>query len=175
MASVEGFFALGWFGWGQAGAPGWLGAALGLGMALAAFLAMAGIVMTRRSAGQMPKMSGPGMRRRFRRIVVLEVVVLGAGTAALAAAGQYRWVPVWICFGVGVHFLALASALGERALRLLGTLLILVAAAAAVAGLTTRVTLSLITGPGAGLCLLAFGISTVLARRTARRSPSTAS
>ena len=63
--------------------------------------------------------------------------MLGAGTAVLAAAGQYRWVPVWICFGVGVHFLALAPALGEPALRPLGTMLILVAAAAGVAGRLT--------------------------------------
>ena len=68
-------------------------------MALAAVLATAGIIMTRRSAGHMRKMSDPGMRRRFRRIVVPEVVVLGAGAAVLAAAEQYRWA---LCGSVSV-------------------------------------------------------------------------
>ena len=59
------------------------------------------------------------------------------------SAGQYRWIAVWICFGVGVHFFPLASTLDNRSLRLLGAP-------------------STVTGAGAGLCLLAFGVATCL-------------
>jgi hypothetical protein len=47
----------------------------------------------------------------------------------------------------------------------LGALLIAVSAAAQIAGLVSSVAPSTVTGPGAGLCLLAFGLATYLARR----------
>jgi hypothetical protein len=43
--------------------------------------------------------------------VGLEFGLLGVGAAVLGAAGQARWIPVWICAGVGVHFFPLASTL----------------------------------------------------------------
>ena len=87
-----------------------------------------------------------------------------AGAAVLAATGQYRWIAVWICFGVGVHFFPLASTLDNRSLRLLGVLLaaVAVAAAALAAGLASATAPSTVTGAGAGLCLLAFGVATCL-------------
>jgi len=78
---------------------------------------------------------------------------------------------VWICFGVGVHFFPLATTLQNPTLRPLGVLLIAVAAAALVAGLTSAVAPSTVTGVGAGLCLLAFGLATLLAGRHARSDP----
>jgi hypothetical protein len=69
---------------------------------------------------------------------------------------------VLICFGVGVHFFPLASTLQNSTLRPLGVLLIAVAAAALAAGLASAVAPSTVTGPGAGLCLLAFGLATLL-------------
>jgi hypothetical protein len=41
----------------------------------------------------------------------LEFGLLGAGAAVLGATGQARWIPVWICAGVGVHFCLLAFGL----------------------------------------------------------------
>jgi len=69
---------------------------------------------------------------------------------------------VWICAGVGLHFFPLASTLANRSLRLLGVLLIAVAAAALAAGLASGTAPSTVTGAGAGLCLLAFGLATLL-------------
>jgi hypothetical protein len=71
---------------------------------------------------------------------------------------------VWICFGVGVHFFPLAGVLGNATLRPLGALLVAVSAAALIAGLTTAVAPSTVTGLGAGLCLLVFGIATLAHR-----------
>jgi len=81
----------------------------------------------------------------------------------LGVTGLYQWVPVWICFGVGAHFFPLATTLQNPTLRPLGALLIAVAAAALVTGLVSAVAPSTVTGVGAGLCLLAFGVATLLA------------
>jgi hypothetical protein len=168
--AVEGFFAFVWFGWGQAAAPAWLVAPLAVGAGLSVLLAVAGIVVTKRSAGRLRVMADPRARRRYSIIVGLEFGLLGVGAAILGATGQYRWVPVWICAGVGVHFFPLASILDNRSLRLLGGLLVAVAAAALTAGLASATDPSTVTGAGAGLCLLAFGLATLLIRRQAATS-----
>jgi hypothetical protein len=162
--AVGGFFAFVWFGWGQAAAPSWLVIPLAVGTALGALLAVTGVVVTARSAGPLPAVSDPVVRRRYAIIVGLEFGLLGAGAAGLGATGQSQWIPVWICFGVGVHFFPLASALNNPTLRPLGLLLAAVAAAALVAGLASAVPPSTVTGLGAGLCLLGFGLATLLIR-----------
>jgi len=169
--AVEGFFAFVWFGWGQADAPSWLVIPLAVGTVLGALLAVAGVVVAWRSAGPLPAASDPAVRRRYGIIVGLEFGLLGAGAAVLGATGLYQWIPVWVCFGVGAHFFPLASTLQNPTLRPLGGLLIAVAAAALVAGLTSAVAPSTVTGAGAGLCLLAFGFATLLAGRHARSEP----
>jgi hypothetical protein len=114
-------------------------------------------------------MADPAVRRRYSIIVGLEFGLLGAGAAVLGTTGQDRWIPVWICAGVGVHFFPPASTLANRSLRLLGVLLIGVAAAGLATGLASATAPSTVTGAGAGLCLLAFGLATLL---TARRRPA---
>jgi hypothetical protein len=125
-------------------------------------LAVAGVVVTTRSTGRLRVMADPKARRRYGIIVGLEFGLLGAGAAILGATGQYRWTPVLICAGVGAHFFPLASTLDNRSLRLLGGLLVVVAAAALTAGLASATAPSTVTGAGAGLCLLAFGLATLL-------------
>jgi hypothetical protein len=170
---VDGFFAFVWFGWGQAAAPSWLVIPLAVGTALGALLAVIGVVVTKRSAGPLPVMTDPAVRRRYSIIVGLEFGLLGAGAAALGAAGHYQWVPVWICFGVGVHFFPLASTLQNPTLRPLGVLLAAVAVVALVAGLDSAVAPATVTGLGAGLGLLAFWLVTLLIGGPRQGSPST--
>ena len=131
-----------------------------MGTGLGALLTVAGVVVTKRSAGRLRVMADPAVRRRYSVIVGVEFGLLGAGAAVLGATGQYRWIPVWICFGVGVHFFPLASTLENPSLRPLGVLLAAVAAAALAAGLASAMAPSTVTGLGAGLCLLAFGLAT---------------
>ena len=83
--AVEGFFAFVWFGWGQADAPSWLVIPLAVGTVLGALLAVAGVVVAKRSAGPLPAASDPVVRRRYGIIVGLEFGLLGAGAAALVA------------------------------------------------------------------------------------------
>jgi hypothetical protein len=169
--AVEGFFAFVWFGWGQAAPPSWLVVPLAVGDGLAVLLTVAGVVLTIRSAGRLRVMADPAVRRRYSIIVGLEFGLLGAGAAVLGATGQQQWIPAWICAGVGVHFFPLASTLANRSLRLLGVLLIAVAAAALATGLASGTAPSTVTGAGAGLCLLAFGLATVLAAGRAISDP----
>ena len=137
---VEGFFAFVWFGWGQAAPPSWLVVPLAVGDGLAVLLTVAGVVLTTRSAGPLRVMADPAVRRR-------------CGSAPASA----------------LHFFPLASTLANRSLRLLGVLLIGVAAAALATGLASATAPSTVTGAGAGLCLLAFGLATLL---TAWRRPA---
>ena len=170
--AVDGFFAFVWFGWGQAAAPSWLVIPLAVGTALGALLAATGVVVTKRSTGPLPAASDLAVRRRYSIIVGLEFGLLGVGAAVLGATGHYQWIPVWICFGVGVHFFPLASTLQNPTLRPLGALLVAVAAVALVAGLATAVAPSTVTGAGAGLCLLASGLATLLIGGNGQNEPS---
>jgi len=172
--AVDGFFALVWFGWGQAAAPSWLVVPLAVGTGLAALLAAAGVVATMRSTGRLPAFSDPVVRRRYSVIVGLEFGLLGAGAAVLGVTGHYQWVAVWICFGVAVHFFPLASALDNPSLRPLGVLLMVVAVAALITGLASSVAPSTITGVGAGLCLFGFGLATLFIGGAGSPSPADA-
>jgi hypothetical protein len=74
----------------------------------------------------------------------------------LGASGAPAYIPVWICAVVGLHFFALALLFQAPALRWLGAAVSTVAVAALLAGQLTDVTPGSVTGPGAGLALLAY-------------------
>jgi hypothetical protein len=159
----DGFFACVWFGWGQAAAPPWLVAPLAVGTVLSVLVAVVGVVVTTRSTGRLAVVSNPAVRRGYRITVGVEFTLAGVGAVALGTTGLAQWIPVWICLVVGVHFFPLARILENRSLVPLGALLTAIAAAALVVGLTSTVAPSTIAGPGTGLCLLAFGLATLLA------------
>jgi hypothetical protein len=94
--------------------------------------------------------------RRYGLIVGVEFALAGAGAAALAAAGQSDYIPVWVCAVVAVHLFPLASLLRDRLLVALGMLLAAVALAALAAGLADWVPPSTVTGLGAGVLLTLF-------------------
>jgi hypothetical protein len=172
---IEGFFAFVWFGWGQAAAPSWLSIPLGVGSAAGALVAVAGAVMAVRAKGERTPMRDPDVRRRYFVLVGLEFGLIGLGAVALALAGQSDWITVWVCFGVGVHFVPLAGVLGMRELVPVGVLITMVSVAALVTGLLTDVAPSTVTGPGAGLCLLSVAVLTALNGRAAADSALAAS
>jgi len=153
-ALIEGYFAAMWFGWAQADPPSWLVAPLTVASVLAVGLAVVGVVVTIRAHGQRTPLRNPAVRRTYLIIVGVEFATLGAGAGLLAATGLSRWICVWVCAGVGLHFLPLSRALGRLLLVPLGLLVTAVAIAALIVGLMTTVTPSTITGVGAGLCLL---------------------
>ncbi|MGI8752177.1 MAG: hypothetical protein ACR2MN_07675 [Acidimicrobiales bacterium] len=154
---IEGFFAIMWFGWGQAAAPSWLSAPLGIGSAMAALVATAGLVLTVRSRGQHTAMRDAA----------------AAGAALLGAASLTEWIAVWVCAGVGVHFVPLSSVFRHLLLVPVGLLITVVSVAALIVGLTTSVAPSTVTGPGAGICLIIASVIH-LTGRLPRQTPSPA-
>jgi hypothetical protein len=159
---VEGFFAFVWFGWGQAAAPPWLVVPLGVGTGLGAVVAVVGIVVAARSAGRLTAVSDPRVRRTYGITVGVEFTLIGAGAAVLGPTGLAQWIAVWACAIVGIHFFPLARVLQNPSLRPLGAMLTAVAVAALAVGLASAVAPSTVTGLGAGLCLLIFGLATLM-------------
>ena len=121
-ALLEGYFAAMWFGWAQADLPLWLVAPLTVASVLAACIAVAAVVVAIRAHGQHTPMRNPTVRRTYLIIVGVEFAALGAGAGLLAATGLSRWICVWVCAGVGLHFLPLSRALGRLLLVPLGLL-----------------------------------------------------
>jgi hypothetical protein len=159
-ALVEGFFAFVWFGWGQADASGGLRVALAVGGVAAVLVAAAGGVQAFRSPASTGVLHDRQQAlRRYGITVGVEFTLAGVGAAALAAAGQADFIPVWVCAVVGVHFFALAPLLEDRLLVPLGALVTAVALVALAAGLATDVAPSTVTGVGAGVLLTVFALA----------------
>jgi hypothetical protein len=172
-AVIEGYFAVAWFGWAMAAVgSGLLSHLLQVGLGLGVLTVIVGIVLAVRSRGQGTPMRDRAVRRRYGILVGLEFALLGAGAAALAISGLGKWIPVWICAGVGIHFIPLSRVLGERSLLIFGVLITAVAAAALVVGLTSAVAPSTITGTGAGLCLLVTAAITLILKSLYTRRPA---
>lgn len=162
-ATIEGFFAFAWFGWGSADAPAWLHAPILVGQVVAALVVVAGIVTAVRSTGEHTPMADPLVRKRYNVVVAAEFGILFAGAALLGATGLTTWIPVWVCAGVGIHFLPLARLFGDLWLVPLGVAVTAVAVVALVVGVITEVAPGTVTGIGAGVLLLAAAVA-VLAR-----------
>jgi hypothetical protein len=153
-AATSAMFAGAWFGWGVGKADGALVVAFRVGLGSALVLAIAGVMLAVRSPAAQSPMADAALRRRYGAIVGLEFLLLGVGNVALSRSGMEEWIPVWVCFGVGVHFVPLSRLFGEKSLRLLAALLAAVAVVGIVFGLMSAVAPSVVTGAGAGLCLL---------------------
>ncbi|QCQ89834.1 hypothetical protein [Rhodococcus sp. SGAir0479] len=78
---------------------------------------------------------------------------------------------MWVCAGVGVHFLPSARLFDDLGLVPLGAAVTTVAAAAPLLGLVTDVAPGTVTGVGAGI-FLAVAALAVLARPRNRIAPS---
>ena len=168
-AIVDGFFAAMWFGWGQAEAPSWLVVPLLVGVGLGVLTLVLGVVMTARTTGWLDALTEPDLRRRYNVVVGTEFGLIVVGAILLGLVGLAAWVAVWVCLVVGLHFIPLATVLQNPSLRPLGALVVCVAVVALVVGLATTAAPSTITGVGAGLCLLVFGIATLLVGASEQR------
>ena len=164
-----GFFASAWFGWAQAGGgSGWLTA----GSIVSLLVAAVGLVIALRSPAEGSAMRDRSASRRYGIIVGIEFATAFAGAAVLGALGQADYIPVWIVFVVGVHFVPLAPVLGDPLLRPLAVATCLVALAGLVAGLATTVSPALVVGVAEGLLLLGYSLQALArgARRPAQSS-----
>lgn len=168
-AAIVGFFSTAWFGWAMAvPTSGVLTAMLNTGCLAGLVVVAIGIVLAVCSPAESSAMTDPAVKRRYVTVVILEIVVLAAGAVVLALTGLTEWTPVWVGFGVGIHFFPLASIFGEPTLTALGALLVAVATAGLVLGLSTGAAPSTVVGTGAGLSLLVFSVLALAGKRFVR-------
>lgn len=163
VALIEGVFAFMWFGWGQAKAPSWMSVPLLVGSSLGVIVALLGGVVAARATGQRTPMAERETRRRYNVIMGVEFLAIVAGAGILSATGSTTWTPVWVCAVVGMHFIALAQVFPGLYLVSLAVALVAVALTALVVGIVTMTSPSTVAGPGAGTCLLATAVATLLA------------
>jgi hypothetical protein len=164
-AAIVGFFAISWFAWGSAEPTSTaLTALIRIGTAVGLLVICLGVTLAVRSPAGSSLMADPVARRRYGIIVGSEFALLGLGSAVMGVLGLAEWIPVWICFGVGVHFFPLAPVIADRGAVVLGALLIAVSGVALVVGLTTDVAPATVAGLGAGVCLLIWAVSALLDR-----------
>lgn len=173
-AMILGVFAIAWFGWGQADASGAMTVILTAGSSAAAVVAALGAISVFRAPRAESALHDPAVGRRYGIVVGLEFAIAGLGAGILGAAGAPDYIPVWVCAVVGLHFFALAAILDAAALRWLGASVTSVAVIAFVASVSTTVAPSSVTGPGAGLALLAYASVMLRSAESAPCGPSRA-
>lgn len=167
-ATIEGFFAFMWFGWGQEGPPAWASAVLGIGSVFAVLVAVAGIVLARRVRAEPAPLAGPSEGRRYGVIVGTEFASIGVGAAILGATGHAEFIAAWVCFVVGVHFVPLDRVFPGIGMIGLAVVVVLVALAATAIGASTSILPSTVVGLGAGACLLVHAVSMLVSARKPR-------
>lgn len=170
-ALVLGFFGSAWFGWGSGDAPpGWQPVLI-VGSVASIVAAVLGAVLAFQSWRTGSVMAGDAAaNRRYGIIVGIEFGTAFLGAAVLGLLGRPEFVAPWVALVVGVHFVPLAPVLHDPFLVPLGALVAAVAVAAVVAGLTTSVAASFVTGLGAGTLLLVAAV-VALAAVVRRSSP----
>jgi hypothetical protein len=160
---VAALFAAMWFNWGLADtAASALRSALQTGRIVSVVAAVVGFGLAVVSRGTGAPERDHAVLRRYGWVVGAEFAVLGVGNVLLASSGLGRWIPVWVCAVVGLHFLPLARLFGLRSLRVLAVMMTALAAGALVATVLSSVAPSTIVGPGAGLSLLGFAVASLV-------------
>jgi hypothetical protein len=153
-AAVFGFFASAWFGWAQDQPPPAWRRWLVAGSILSLLTAVAGGVLTWRRWTD-PTAFDADTSRSFGIVVGIELVLAGLGAGLLARRRRGDLIPAWVALVVGVHLIPLAWLLQYPLLGLVGALVVLVAVLAVPVARSRSVTVSAVTGLGAGCVLLA--------------------
>jgi len=151
--AICGLAGAAWFGWADQSPPaGWSIPLSGAAVASLVLMVACGLLVVRHRHGP-TAMADPGVRRRYLLIVAVEVVACVVGAVVLGRAGQQVYLPAWILFVVGAHFLPLARLFGNRDLLLSGPVLMLVAAVAGGLGAAHVALPSTVAGAGGGVVL----------------------
>lgn len=171
-AAVEGFFALAWFGWGQAGPPGWESVVLGIGSGVSVVILAVAILTILASRDERSPVSGPDEGKRFGILVGVEFGLAGAGAVVLALTGQPKFIAAWVCLVVGVHFFPLRKVFPGIGMAGPAVAIAAVGVVAAAAGVADVTLPSSVTGLGAGVCLAGHAASLLaVVRYGPKRAP----
>jgi hypothetical protein len=164
VAAIEAILAFAWFGWTLADAPASFAITLVIGTGVALLVGAESIAIAYRLRADPSLLGGAGRGRRYRTIVGMEFGTAAIGATTLGAIGAERLIPAWVCLIVGIHFVALDHVSPGMGMRHLAVAM----SSASVAGFAvsgTGVLPSTVTGPIAGVCLLAHAAWMLLAVR----------
>lgn len=156
-ALVLGFAGAAWGGWAHDGSPASWSLPLTIGSLLGLLLAVAAGIRTFRCHTGESAMGEAGGRRVYHRAVAAEVVLIVLGVAGLDLAGRQEYLAAWVLFVVGVHFVPLGRLFRVHGLTVAGVLLPVVAAAAAVLGVTGHAAPAAVAGTGGLVLMLVVG------------------
>jgi len=154
---VLGFAGAMWLSWGQSGAPAGWAVPLTIMSAVGIIVAIVGAVRTwqhRHGESAMSQLQG---RRTYRRVVILEALIIAGGATALGITGHSAYIAAWVLFIVGAHFVPLGRLFRIDSLVVVGILVIMVSVGAAIAGLLGTIAPTAIAGGVGGVLLILFG------------------
>lgn len=154
FVAIFGFFAFVWFGWAQERPPTSWRKWLILGMVTSLLVAIGGGVLAWRDWNSPSTLNAAATFRLYTITVAVEFWVSVAGAIVLAVKHRRKWILVWICAVVGVHFVPLAVVFETMLLIALSLVLVGVAVAALRANRRRDLEPSAVTGAGAGVTLL---------------------
>ncbi len=161
-ALVLGFVGVTCFGWSQVGSPASWVPFLIVGSTVGAIVAVLALILAMKHRKGASAMRGAGGSRAYRWAVIIEVGAIAAGAAALGLTGHAAYIPPWVLFIVGVHFLPLGNLFRIQSLRMCGLLVAAVAVIAPIVGVTGDVPPSAVAGAGGGGLMVIFGAYTLL-------------
>jgi hypothetical protein len=160
--AVLGFFASAWFGWAQERPPAAWRPPLVAGSALGVALAITGGVLAWLHWGSGSVLNDDAAFRTYLIIVGIEFGVAALGSVALLLARRATYLAPWICLVVGVHFYPMAPVLENAGLYVLATVLTIVALLAVPVAVRRNLTVSAVSGAGAGTALALFAAWTAI-------------
>lgn len=166
---ILGFAGAVWLSWGQDGAPAGWAVPLTVCSAVGIVVAIAGAIRTWQHRHGESAMSQVQGRRTYRRVVILESLVIAGGATALGVTGHYPYIAPWVLLVVGLHFVPLGRLFRIQSLVVLGVLTVVVSVAAAIEGLLGTVSPTTIAGGVGGMLLIMFGAWSILLAQQAAR------
>lgn len=159
-----GVFSIIWFNVPKVERP--FATLLAIGSVAALLTAVTGAVVTARTRNVRKVPRDVAADRKYLLIVAAEMAAAGLGALLLASTGWSAFIPVLVGAVVGIHFVPLASLLGDPLLRPLAAAVCLVAVAGLIAELTSFAPAGHVVGPGTGLLLLGYAVMALV--RTTR-------
>ncbi|AHH98037.1 hypothetical protein [Kutzneria albida] len=157
-AAILGFFASVWFGWAQERPPAAWKAALITGSVLSVITAISGGILAWQNWHSGSVLANDGAIRAYLIILGIEFGVAALGAVLLVIRRKPEYLAPWICLVVGIHFYPMASVLQYASLYVLATVLTVGALLAVPLARRWNLTISAVTGVGAGSSLLLFAV-----------------
>lgn len=160
--AIFGFFASVWFGWAQEDPPmAWempltIGAVIGIGFALVCGI----FAYLNWHSGSI--LNNETVFRKYLIIVGIEFGVALLGALVLLLSGNSIYLSPWICLLVGVHLWPMAAVLQNSGLYVLSIALSVMALGSVPIASNLNITISAVTGAGAGTLLILFSVWSAL-------------